>query len=106
MQTLAVAAAEHDTTRELVNDKYLPVLDDIVDVTLHYAVRTERLIYVVREGGVFDVGVVFEVERTLRLGDAPCGERCGAGLFVHDVVGVDILRFLLLGVGAGVHELL
>ena len=35
MQTLAVAAAEHQTARELVDDDDLTVLDDVVDVALH-----------------------------------------------------------------------
>ena len=42
-------------------------------------------VYVVGEGGVFEVGEVFEVEETLGLGGASCGEGGGAGLLVYDV---------------------
>ena len=38
MQTLGVAAAEHETAGELVDDDDLAVLDDVVDVALHDAV--------------------------------------------------------------------
>ena len=102
MQTLAVAAAKHDTACELIDDEHLAVLHDVVYITLHDAVGTQRLIYVVGEGRVFDIGVVFEVKCTLRLGNAACRERRGTRLFVYDVVCVEVLVLLLLGVGGGV----
>ena len=106
MQTLRVAAAEHETAGELIDDDYLAVLDDIVNVALHYAMRLERLIYMVRERGVLDIGEVFKVEGALCLGDAVGGERRGLGLLVDDIVRVEILALLLLLVNARVDDLL
>ena len=102
MQTLAVAAAKHETAGELVDDDDLIVLHDIVDVALHDAVRLERLVDVVVERGVFEIGEVFEAEPALRLRDAACRERGGTGLLVHDVVGVEILVLLFLLVDGGI----
>ena len=102
MQALAVAAAEHDTAGELVNDKYLAVFDNIVDIALHYAVGTQRLIDMMREGGVFDVGVIFKIKGTLCLLNTPCSEGRSSRLLVDNIVCVDILVLFLLGIGGGV----
>ena len=102
MQTLAVTAAEHEAAGELIDDDDLAVLHDIVDVALHDAVGLQRLVDVVRERGVFEVCKVFQPERRLRLGDAAGGERGGARLLVHDVVGVQILVLFLLLIDGGV----
>ena len=96
MQTLAVAAAEHQSARELVDDDDLAVLDDVVDVALHRAVRLDGLIDVVGDGGVLGIGEVLDLEILLGLGDAAGGERRGLGLFVHDVVGVNVDVLFLL----------
>ena len=105
MQTLAVTASEHDTTRKLVNDEYLAVFYDIVYIALHDAVRLERLIDMMGEGRVFDIRVVFKAKDALCLFDASCGERSGPRFFIYYVVGIDILVFLVLGVGAGIDLL-
>ena len=47
MQTLGVPAAEHETAGELIDDDDLAVLDNVVNVAPHNAVRLERLINVV-----------------------------------------------------------
>ena len=106
VQTLGVPAAEHETAGELIDDDDLAVLDDVVDVAPHDAVRLERLVDVVRERGVFHVGEIFEIERRLRLGNAAGGERGGARLFIDDVVGVDIVGLLFLLVHGRDDELL
>ena len=105
VQALAVAAAEHKAAGKLVDDDDLAVLDDIVDVPLHDAVGAQRLVDMVRESGVFDIRQVFQVEGALGLGDAAGRERGGAGLFVDDVVGVQILALLLLFVDGGIDHL-
>ena len=96
MQTVAVAAAEHEAAGELIDDDDLAVLDDVVNVALHDAVGADGLIDVVHERGVFDIREVFEAEGRLGLGDAAGGERRGAGLFVDNVVGIEVLVFLFL----------
>ena len=106
MQPLRVAAAEHETAGELIDDDYLAVLDDIVNVALHDAVRLERLIYMVRERGVLDIGEVFKIEGALGLGDAAGGERRGLGLFIDDIVRVEILALLLFLIDGRVDDLL
>ena len=104
VQALAVAPAEHQPAGELVDYYDLAVLHHVVDVPLHDAVGLQRLVDVVREGGVFKVGEVFKAEVLLRLGRAAGRERGRAGLFVHDVVGVEALVLLGLLVHAGDGE--
>ena len=101
MQTAAVAATEHQSAGELVDDDDLTVLDDIVDIALHRAVGLDGLVDVVRDGGVFGIGEVFKAEVFLGLLHAAGGERRGLGLFVDDVVGVDVDVFLFLVVALG-----
>ena len=101
MKTFAVAAAEHQSAGELVDDDDLTVLDDIVDIALHRAVGLDGLVDVVRDGGVFGIGEVFKAEVFLGLLHAAGGERRGLGLFVDDVVGVDVDVFLFLVVALG-----
>ena len=55
---------------------------------------------------IFDVREVFQPEGLFGLGDAARGERGGAGLFVDDVVGVEILALFLLLVDGGVDHAL
>ena len=105
MQTLAVAAAEHDAAGEFIDNEHLAVFHDVVDIALHDAVRAQSLIDMVREGRVFDIGIVFKAECALCLGNAARGERRRARFFVNDVVGVDALVLFLLGVGGGVDLL-
>ena len=94
MQTLGVAAAEHQTAGELVHDDDLAVLENVVHVPLHDAVGLDGLIDVVGDGAVFGVGEILQAEKVLCLGNAPSRQRGGLGLFVHDVVGVDVRGFL------------
>ena len=102
VQAVAVAAAEHEAAGELVDDDDLAVFDDVVNVALHDAVRADGLIDVVHERGVFDVREVFQTESRLGLGDAAGGERRGAGLFVDDVIRVEVLILFFLIVDRGV----
>ena len=51
MQTLGVAAAEHETAGELVHDDDLAVLHHVVHVPLHDAVGLDGLVDVVGSGG-------------------------------------------------------
>ena len=101
VQALVVPPAVHEAAGELVHDDDLAVLDHVVDVPLHQAPGPDGLVDVVGEGGVLRVGQVLHVEGLLGLGDAPGGEGDGAGLLVHDVVGVDVRVLLLLGVHLG-----
>ena len=103
VKALGIAAAEHETAGELVHDDDLAVLDHVVDVPLHEAPGPDGLVDVVGEGGVLGIGQVLQVEGLLRLGDAVGGQGDGAGLLVHDIVGVLVGVLLLLGVHAGHH---
>ena len=80
MQTVAVAAAEHEAAGELVHDDDLAVLHHVVDVPAHQAPGPDGLVDVVGQGGVFRIGQVGHLELLLGLGDAPGGEGDGAGL--------------------------
>ena len=96
MQTLVIAAAVHQAAGELVDDDDLAVLDDVVDVTLHNAARLHRLMDMVQQRGILNVGEVLDAEIFLGLGDA-AGRQVGrAGFFVDVVVAVEIVLILLL----------
>ena len=109
MKSLVVAASDHKTSGELVNYDYLSVLDDVVNVALHYAVGFNRLVDMVEKGHIFRVVEVLDVEVFLRLFNAPGSDGGGVRLFVDDVVGgyvVNLLLFVALldadgGEGAG-----
>ena len=47
MQALGVAAALHDTARELVDDLHLAVDDNVIDVAMEQELRLERLLQVI-----------------------------------------------------------
>ena len=95
VQTLVVAASVHNTAGKLVNDKHLTVLDNIVNITLHYSVGTDSLLNVMRNGDVFGVVEVFDVEERLGLFDARGRECAGLGLFINNIIAVEVL--LLVG---------
>ena len=52
MQTVIETASLHETTCKFVNDNDLAVLDNVVDIVLHYSVSLYRLIYVVEQSHV------------------------------------------------------
>ena len=90
MQALVVAAADHQTARELIDDDDLAVLDHIVDIPLHDAVSLDGLVDVVGQGHVLGGGQVLNVEVGLRFLDAAGGQGTGLVLFVHDVIAVGL----------------
>ena len=98
VQTVVVPSAGHETTGERIDDDDLAVLDDVVHIALHDAVGADRLVDMVRDGRVFGVGIIIEVEELLRLGNACGGQDDGLCLFVNDIVGVvgDLLGVLLV----------
>ena len=96
MQTIGVPAAEHETAGELVHNDNLAVLHHIVNVPLHGAVGFQGLIDVVVQRGVGGIGQVLHMEELFRLGDTGGGEGGRLGLFIHNVVGVDVGIFFLL----------
>ena len=61
----------------------------------------DGLVDMVRDGGVFGVGEVFKAKVLLGLLHAAGGERRGLGLFIDDIVGVDVdvLLFLVVALG-------
>ena len=55
VQTVRPAAAIHHAAGELVDDDDLAILDDVIDVAAEHHVRTQRLIDMVHDGGVFEI---------------------------------------------------
>ena len=98
MQTLVVAAAEHQSSGELVHDDDLAVLDDIVNIPLHYASGLQSLIDVVGNGGILRIGQIFQIEGLFSLTDAAGSQGGSFGFLIHDIVGVniDILFFFVI----------
>ena len=97
VQALVIAAAEHQAAGELVDNDDLPVAHHIVHVALHDAARLDGLVDVMLEGGVLRVGQVLHAEVGLSVRLSLGGQGRGAGLFVDNVVRVDVV-LLLLGV--------
>ena len=104
VQTVVVAAAIHQTAGELIDDDDLAVLHHIVDVPLHETSGADGLVDVVGEGGVLRVGEVLYIKCFLSLGDAAGGQGDGTGLFIDDVIGVNILVLFLLVVHGGLDQ--
>ena len=100
MQALIIAAAEHQTAGELIDDDDLTVADDVVYVALHDAACLDGLIDMVLESGVLRVGQVLDLEVRLGALLAMRGEGRGLCLFIDDVIRVDVVLLLL-----GVHFL-
>ena len=92
MQTFRIAAAHHQTARELVHDDHLIVLDDVVDIALHQVVGLECLIDVVIELSVLHVREVLHAERLFRLGDAVLRQIDGFELLVYRKVFLNLER--------------
>src|SRR5699024_9745771 len=95
MQTLVIAAAEHQTAGELVDNDDLTVTDNVVDIALHDTTSLDGLVDVVHEGGVLGIGQVVDVEVLLCALLALRGQGCGACLLIDDVVCIDIVLLFL-----------
>ena len=96
VEALGIPPAEHEAAGKLVHDDDLPLPDHIVHVPLHAAVGLDGLVDVVQEGGVLRVGEVAAVKVFFRLFHAPGGDGGGVGLFVDEIVAVQLVLALLL----------
>ena len=105
VEPFGVAAAQHKTAGKLIHNDDLPVLDYIVSIPLHYTVGLQGLIDMVAQGGVFHIRQVFKIKRLLCLGYSPGGESGGLGLFIHYIVGVQVLVLFFLLVHRSVNLL-
>ena len=83
VQTLVVATAYHNTPRELVHYQHLAVRNNIIAVALHKVVRFQRLLNVVIEFRVVEVGEIGYVKIAFRLRHAVIGEHYGALFFLY-----------------------
>ena len=90
MKSLIVAPAVHKAAGELVDDYYLAVLYDIVDITLHNAVGAYRLVDMVGNSYILCIVQVFYIEKFFCLFNARRGKGGGVRLFVHYIVAVVI----------------
>ena len=100
MQTLVVAAAEHQTAGKLINNDDLTVTDNVVYVALHNAACLDGLVNVVLQRGIRGIGQVFYLKVSLGALLTVRGQRRGFGLFIDDVIGIDVVLLLL-----GIHFL-
>ena len=101
MQAVGKTSAGHDTTRERVDDHNLSVLrDNIIHVSLHNAVRVERLLNVMIDRHIFGIGKIFDRKKFLCLRNAVLSQNGALGLLIHDI----ILSHVLI-VGLGIHFL-
>ena len=81
MQPVGIAAADHQTAGEFVDDDNFSVVDDVIVIPFENVVRFERLLDMVVQIGVFDIRKVGEPEETLRLCRTAFGDL--HALFLH-----------------------
>ena len=86
MQTFVEASAVHQTACKFVNNDNLAVLNNVVNVELHYAVSLDSLVNVVLEREVFGICKVVYAEEFLGFLNAYLGESGGFLLFVNNIV--------------------
>ena len=96
MQTVGIAAPGHQTTGKGIDDHHALVVHDVVHVPLHDTVRTDRLVDVVGDFGVFLIGKIFNTEESLRLFGACRRQNGVVRFFVHDVIGVHVVVAFLV----------
>ena len=102
MQSVRIAAANHETTRELVDNDDLIVAHDVVAVALHQSFGAQSCREAVRKLQILRRIEVLDADDALHLEDGFIGRRDGLLLLVELVV----LALLELGDGAchdGVH---
>ena len=92
MQTLGVAAANHQAAREFVNDDDLIVLDDVVHVALHQEVGAQGAADVVVQLGIFRVVDVGDAERGFDALGTLVGQADGLFLLFNLEVNVTLER--------------
>ncbi len=101
VETIAPAAARHQTAGELVDDHDLTVLDHVVDVDPEDRVRAQGLLDMVLDVRVFHVVEVPAVQtvREVLLGrlHAALGQRDRLVLLVDDVIARQVERFSFFG---------
>ena len=101
MQTVAIAAAQHEPAGKLIHDEHLAVLDHIVLIPLKQGVGLQGLVDVVVELGIFRGGNILDAEELFRLAHTLLGQAHGAGLDIRHIVPA-LRLFLphkLLGLG-------
>ena len=94
VQTVRIAAADHQTARKLVHDDDFVVVDDVILVAVEELVRFERLLDMVVEGGIFDVAQVIYLKEVFRFGRALFRDLDAALLAVDDVIPIAVLGAL------------
>ena len=86
MQPVGVPAAQHQPSGELVHDDDLAVLDHVIHVVLVAGVRPQRLLEVMHEIHVLDVGQILDTQRSLGACHPLLGQRCRLEFLVHGVI--------------------
>ena len=97
MKSVGVSSAGHYTSRELVDDQDLIILDNIVLVLKHVIVCFKSIINMMENFNVFRIRKVFDVKEFFRLFDALLG-KCNRFCFFIDNK-ISFLLYLLLDKG-------
>ena len=104
MKPFRIAAAEHQTPGEFIYDDNLAVFYNIVNVALHDAVGFQRLIDMVAERGIFNIGKVFQCESLFCLGDPARRQSCRFSFLIHNIIGIQIFLFFFLFIHRGIDN--
>ena len=96
VQTVGVPTSGHQTSRKGIDDHDALVIDNIVHIAHHASVRADCLIDMVGDGRIFGVGEVCQPEKRFRPLRAPRRQNGAVRLFIHDVIGVNVVLALLV----------
>ena len=94
MQSVRIAAPDHETTRKFVYNDDFAVLDDILIVEFKQVVRFQRLLNVMVQTLMRNIGNIVNVEESFRLLRAVLGKLHLLVLTFDDVVPFEFLRLL------------
>ena len=88
MQAVGVSAPDHKTTCKFVHDHDFPVAHDIILVEFKKLVRFKRLLNVVVEIGVLNLGDIVNAEKSLRFSRTAIGKLHRFIFAVNDIIPI------------------
>ncbi len=101
VQTVIITSAKHNTTRKFVNNKYLTVFNNIINITAHNACCLDGLIDMVEQRGIFHIHKIFNTKTRFGFLYTALCKCCSFCFFVNNIVTVigflSVLLFVHLG---------
>src|SRR5262245_42882053 len=96
VQAIGPTPPRHQSAGKFVNDNHLPVLDNVVDITLEDRMRFKSLLHMMQCVDLSWIVEIVNTEQSLNLGDAAFGQSDRTALFVHGVITLGVNGSALL----------